>query len=442
MNALELLGDMGFKEARIVEKTDSYVGVMIKIPYGQNMLMTEENIQQSMNEGGKLATECALSRYDTDGSPITVAKIRYTSKGLSGKYYQSPYGDVYVQRHVYQNSSGGSTFCPLDNDADIIVSTTPKFAKMVSSKYSRNASTDVQRDLNENHSRYVARSYIQNISQSVSEIVESRPSWTYSIPVDPRLVYLIAICLDGTCMLLSDGKYRQAMVGSISLYNFNGERLYTRYTAMPPEYGKGRFYETFIRDIESVKKLYPNVNNCIGVADGAADNWTFLQAHTQIQVLDFFHASQYLAGVSHAAFKRAFEGKKWLEESLHALKHEENGAKELLAEMEKFLKKRITKAKKAIIQSAITYFSNQIQRMNYEDYQNRKIPIGSGVIEAACKVIIKQRMCQSGMKWTDAGAKTVLALRCIYESDTMWEQFWEKISNNNRRKLKKRKMAH
>ena len=59
------------------------------------------------------------------------------------------------------------------------------------------------------------------------------------------------------------------------------------------------------------------------------------------------------------------------------------------------------------------------------------MPIGSGVIEAACKVIIKQRLCQSGMKWTDTGAKTVLALRCLNESDSMWKQFWDKISNIN-----------
>jgi len=35
------------------------------------------------------------------------------------------------------------------------------------------------------------------------------------------------------------------------------------------------------------------------------------------------------------------------------------------------------------------------------------------------------------MKWTDTGAKTVLALRCLNESDTMWEQFWDKVTNIN-----------
>jgi len=65
--------------------------------------------------------------------------------------------------------------------------------------------------------------------------------------------------------------------------------------------------------------------------------------------------------------------------------------------------------------------------MGYYRYRKKNWPIGSGVIEAACKVIIKQRLCNSGMKWTDSGAKNVLAIRCFDKSDGMWEQFWNKI---------------
>jgi len=287
-------------ETRIKERTESYVSIEVKIPYGSTMLSTEENIQQCLNEAGKLATECALSRYDTDGSPIEVAKIRHTSKGLSSKYYQTPYGEVYLQRHVYQSASGGSTYCPLDKEAGIIVSSTPKFAKMVSSKYSRNTAHEVKKDLSENHGRHVARSYIQNVSEAISKFIESRPGWTYSVPVAPGDVSGISISLDATCMLLCEKGYRQAVVGSISMYNCEGERLYTRYTAQAPEQGKERFHKKFTREIKSIKRLYPDVRYT-GVADGAADNWTFLQEHTDTQVLDFFHACEYVSDVSKAA---------------------------------------------------------------------------------------------------------------------------------------------
>jgi hypothetical protein len=46
------------------------------------------------------------------------------------------------------------------------------------------------------------------------------------------------------------------------------------------------------------------------------------------------------------------------------------------------------------------------------------------------QVIIKQSMCNSGMKWTDAGAGSVLFLRTLNETDGRWTQFWGKTNRN------------
>jgi hypothetical protein len=78
--------------------------------------------------------------------------------------------------------------------------------------------------------------------------------------------------------------------------------------------------------------------------------------------------------------------------------------------MKNLMKKKIKEEKKEEISKAITYFTNHLEQMNYPLYLLQNIPIGSGVIEAACKVIIKQRMCNSGMRWTDEGAKNILVL--------------------------------
>jgi len=217
------------------------------------------------------------------------------------------------------------------------------------------------------------------------------------------------------------------MVGSISLYDRAGERIHTTYLAQAPEYGKETFYRDFSKEIETIKKTYPQTTY-VGVADGTSDNWKFLQSFVDIQVLDFFHASEYLSKVSNAAFKRKFEGKEWLKQSCHTLKHEVDGAKTLLKEMKALMKKKISQEKKEAIDTAITYFTNHLEQMNYPVYLSKNIPIGSGVIEAACKVIIKQRMCNLGMRWTDDGAKNILVLRCFNETDGKWEQFWNKIT--------------
>ena len=144
--------------------------------------------------------------------------------------------------------------------------------------------------------------------------------------------------------------------------------------------------------------------------------------------MDYYHATEYLAKVSKAAFKRKFDGKEWLKQSCHQLKHETTGAKDLLKEMKNLLNKKISNAGKEEINSAITYFTNHLEQMEYSTYLSKKLPIGSGVIEAACKVIIKQRMCNSGMRWTEDGAKNILVLRCFNETDGKWEQCWNKIN--------------
>ena len=66
--------------------------------------------------------------------------------------------------------------------------------------------------------------------------------------------------------------------------------------------------------------------------------------------------------------------------------------------------------------------------MNYARKVKRKEPIGSGVTEAACKVIVKQRLCKSGAKWKDRGARAVLSLRTLRYSASYWQQFWDKVT--------------
>ena len=405
------------------EKNGITVQVFIPIPEGKgnmSMLEREELIQQGVNQAGQLATEYALLQYDTDGTPITVKEKKLTSKGQVSKSCQTPYGEVVFCRHVYQSNEGGCTFCPLDNDARIITSATPKLAQMVSSKYSESGATQVQTDLDSNHGRHLSKQYIQSLSQSAGSLIAEKENWKYDIEVPGDFVKTVSLSLDGACMLMCKEGYRQAMAGSISLYYFGGERLYTRCTALPPEYGKEQFYKAFDREIKHVRKLYPNADY-VGIADGASDNWTFLQTRVDEEILDFFHASEYLSKASKAAFKRPEQASQWLQKACHTLKEEEDGAELVLNQMKAFSGRKIKEDKKEIIQSSITYFTNHLHQMNYSKYMQNNWPIGSGVIEAACKVIVKQRLCNSSMKWTDHGAKTVLALRCFNKSDGMWE---------------------
>jgi hypothetical protein len=66
--------------------------------------------------------------------------------------------------------------------------------------------------------------------------------------------------------------------------------------------------------------------------------------------------------------------------------------------------------------------------MDYVTYLAKNLPSGSGVTEAACKRLVKQRLCCSGMKWKEKGASVILSLRSLVITWSRWNQFWEKIN--------------
>lgn len=115
--------------ASILERTADSVTIQIKIPLSaRSLLESEQTIQQALNEAGTLATGESLKQFDTDGRAIEVVGEKWTSKGKLPKTYQTPYGAVEVERYIYQRSCGGATYCPLEVEGRIILTSTPRFA--------------------------------------------------------------------------------------------------------------------------------------------------------------------------------------------------------------------------------------------------------------------------------------------------------------------------
>jgi hypothetical protein len=416
--------------ATIVARSEASFTVQVEIPYSPSMLDFEQTIQERLNQAGVVATQEALQRFDTDGSSIVVGSVKFTSKGQLPKEYQTPYGVATVARHVYQSPQGGKTDCPLDREARIVVSSTPRFAKMIAHKYAEFGSGRVLLDLEENHGRKVARSFVQNVADAVAAVALAKEeSWNYALPEMDHPVTTITLGLDGTCLLMCEDGWRETMVGTIGFYDKAGERQHTIYMAATPEYGKATFLDRMDREIERVKALYPQ-GRYVGIADGARGNWDFLEPRTETQIVDFYHAAEYLSEAADVLFAgKPQEKERWLEDRCHRLKHDSGAAGAILKEMKKLSTVNRTANGHADVEDAITYFSNQNKkgRMDYAAWVEEDLPIGSGVTEAACKVIVKQRLCGSGMKWKEPGAAAVLSVRCLTYTRERWSQFWGKI---------------
>ncbi len=111
----------------------------------------------------------------------------------------------------------------------------------------------------------------------------------------------------------------------------------------------------------------------------------------------------------------------------HKLKHKQGTAGRFIKELEEQranLDKRNFIERDEEIRQVITYYKNHKSKMFYTRHIKDNLPIGSGVTEAACKILVKQRMCISGSRWKDDGASCVLALRTLKLTKGRWQQFW------------------
>jgi len=433
----------------IISESSQSLTLQVTISLEGSMLKSEESIQEALNTAGLVATERKLRSFDTDGTPLFFGATKLTSKGQFTQDYETPYGSVSVERHVYQSNQGGKTYCPLEDRARLVLNATPRYAKMVSFKYAELGAQKVVEDMLESHRRHISIRYVKMLGDSVGMMAQAKEEvWEYALPTFEDKVASVGVGIDGAYMLMKDDGWREAMAGSISLYNSEGERLHTICIGAAPEYGKEKFRTRFVRELDRVKSIYSDIPY-VGLGDGAKDNWTFLTQHTNEQVLDFWHASEYVSDVASVLFKgkdKDTERKSWLQDRLHILKHRLGGVDKLQQEMEGYLndsarKPRLTKDDLTTIKTSITYFTNQKSRMEYWRYRESGYPIGSGVTESTCKTLIKSRFCGSGARWKDKGASFVLSIRSLRLTPQRWQQFWHKIDSQGCPKIEKSEIA-
>jgi hypothetical protein len=138
------------------------------------------------------------------------------------------------------------------------------------------------------------------------------------------------------------------------------------------------------------------------------------------KILDFQHASEYVND-----FAKAYRPKEGelAEIWCHALKHE--GGKVVLAIFEGLDRSQMTTTAQQEYDKTLTYFRNQVHRMDYPTYLSKGWQIGTGAVESACKTVVNQRLNMGGMRWGEEGSDAVCHLRAIFcSSADQWDGFW------------------
>lgn len=248
----------------------------------------------------------------------------------------------------------------------------------------------------------------------------------------PEQATSLAVSLDGvlvpthcTRVCPGDSRYEEASCGTVSLFDKDGQRLKTIQFGRMPERKKLTLKNQLDQTLHTVLKANPGLT-LVKIADGARDNWDYLDHAVEggESVIDFYHASQHLNQAFEALYGKASgdasrENKKYR----HKLRHNKGGALQVRKHLEKLSHQ---KPNNKALRDQVTYFRNNAKKMKYAQLKSLDLPIGSGIVEAACKTLVTQRMKCSGMQWDYKGGQAVLSMRAANQSD-WFDDAWELI---------------
>lgn len=191
--------------------------------------------------------------------------------------------------------------------------------------------------------------------------------------------------------------------------------------------------------LEAQKRGVETAAVLVFVGDGAAWVWKTAQElfPKATQVLDWYHAMEHVWAVGRAKF-----GGKEQELWAWVMKRETdlyNGKVQAVIDAIRTVSGELGMPDQTLSDQAraldprwiayrnIGYFEDNRERMNYPAYRAQGLPIGSGVVESACKHVVASRCKRAGMRWDESGAENILALRCL-ALNGRWDSAWLKAS--------------
>lgn len=412
-----------------------------------DLLAVEGQVRELVSSVERASIQMVLQKLDIDEPKVSINGLEHRRVGRNEATYLTGAGDVRVERTLYRLGDGPSV-STVDVLGGIVGDwVTPRAAMVACFLVAETTPGMAEEMLRRVGGMAPSRSTLDRLPKVVSEDWEAHReryeqvlTATAEVPAEAATV---AVSLDGVMVPMKDGGraakraatrakgrppsgpagYREVACGTLTLYDSAGNRLSTRRFARMPERGKASLKQSLKDALEEVLRIRPDLT-VVKVADGARDNWTFLSGSLPggVEVLDFYHAVEHLSRALASAYGESSPTYHRMHRRLRRkLRDGEDGVEQVIRSLRYLAKKH---ARSESIPTELAYFRKNRARMQYAAIAARDLPIGSGVIEAACKTLASTRMKRSGMRWGHQGGQAILTLRSRQQSrefDLTWE---------------------
>lgn len=392
-----------------------------------------------------------MARLDIDAPAVTIAGKVHRRVLRQSQSYMTAAGEVVVERTLYKDRSDEDGRCvsPMELTLGIVGDFwTPRAAEqalwVVTQMTPKKGAELFERVGNMAPSKSSLDRLPKLLSERWEDNREAFEAQLRAGVVIPEGTVSIAVSLDGVLAPIdgansptevrsraaSEGRlskgpagYREASCGTIAFCTEKGDLLGAIRLARAPESKKATLKAMLVAEVAALLAQQPSLK-VVKLADGAADNWEFLcsgRLPDGPEAVDFFHASEHL----HAAIAAAYgdgtrETRHRFETLRDTLRDEEGGAEKVV----RALKHLVTKhPQSTTLAQELAYFRKHKKRMRYFELQAAGFMIGSGVVEAACKTLVTQRLKQSGMRWSAGGAQAILTPRGWDQSER-FDEAW------------------
>lgn len=391
----------------------------------------ENTLRAALLEDGRRLLENLLAQVPVPEAAPQPGQRRHRNRECE---VFSMFGPVRLCRDYYHRAGNQGAF-PLDRALGLIGNFTPGVARMLSRTAAQLPYEESSQQIQELAGIKIDPSQIQRLVQVLGlaapqHLVQlpepaAQAAPQFYVSVDGTGVPMLGAELEGRAGRGADGKAKTREVKLAALFTqtkIDAEGRPIRDPDSTTYLGNFACSDDFgplVRQAALARGL-AKAQQAIFLGDGAA--WVWEIARTcfpqAAQILDYYHASEHVVGLAKAVYADPGTAGNW------ALRWQsllyESQLDVLLAEA----RAAAHEAPTELVQKELDYLEGNRDRMDYLRYRQQGWFIGSGVVEAGCKRVIGQRLKQSGMFWTEAGAAAIISLRCALLSSGGWNYLW------------------